>query len=77
MMRKACAEPRGAGGVAGVTLKGRGGLMLCIANYRGQDAALAKARSTQRQRFGNPASAMNLLREIGIAVARHRSASKG
>ena len=35
-----------------------------------QDAVLAKARSTEPRRFGNPASAMILLREVGIAVAQ-------
>lgn len=60
-----------AGGVAGVTLKGQGGVfMLRIATRSGQDALLAKARSTEPRRFGNPASAMILLREVGIAVAQ-------
>jgi len=60
-----------AGGVAGVTLKGQGGaFMLRIATRSGQDAVLAKARSTEPRRFGNPASAMILLREVGIAVAQ-------
>lgn len=60
-----------AGGVAGVTLKGQGGgFMLRIATRSGQDAVLAKARSTEPRRFGNPASAMVLLREVGIAVAQ-------
>jgi len=60
-----------AGGVAGVTLKGQGGaFMLRIATRSGQQAVLAKARSTEPRRFGNPASAMILLREIGIAVAQ-------
>ena len=57
--------------IAGVTLKGQGGaFMLRIATRSGQDAVLAKARSTEPRRFGNPASAMILLREVGIAVAR-------
>lgn len=52
----------GAGGVAGVTLKGQsGGFRLRIATHCSQDAALAKARSTERRLFGNPASAMILL----------------
>jgi PaaA2-like antitoxin len=60
-----------AGGVAGVTLKGQGGaFMLRITTRSGQDAVLAKARSTEPRRFGNPASAMILLREVGIAVAQ-------
>jgi hypothetical protein len=44
--------------------------MLRIATRSGQDAVLAKARSTEPRRFGNPASAMILLREVGIAVAQ-------
>lgn len=60
-----------AGGVAGVTLKGQGGgFRLRIATRSGQDAVLAKARSTEPRRFGNPASAVILLREVGIAVAQ-------
>lgn len=60
-----------AGGVTSVTLQGQGGaFMLRIATRSGQDAVLAKARSTEPRRFGNPASAMILLREIGIAVAQ-------
>lgn len=60
-----------AGGVAGVTLTGQGGVfMLRISTRSGQDAVLAKARSTEPRRFGNPASAMILLREVGIAVAQ-------
>lgn len=60
-----------AGGVVGVTLKGQGGgFMLRIATRSGQDAVLAKARSTEPRRFGNPASAMILLREVGISVAQ-------
>ena len=60
-----------AGGVVGVTFKGqRGAFMLHIATRSSQDAVLAKARSTEPRRFGNPASAMILLREVGIAVAQ-------
>lgn len=60
-----------AGGVAGVTLKGQGGAFtLRIATRSGQDAVLSKARSTEPRRFGNPASAMILLREVGIVVAQ-------
>lgn len=60
-----------AGGVAGVTLEGQGGaFVLKIATRSGQDVVLVKARSTEPRRFGNPASAMILLREVGIAVAR-------
>lgn len=60
-----------AGGVVGVTLKGRGGAFLVqIATRSGSDAVLAKARSTEPRRFGNPAAALNVLRDIGITVGR-------
>lgn len=60
-----------AGGVTGVTLKGRGGAFLVqIATRNGSDAVLAKARSTEPRRFGNPAAALNVLRDIGITVGR-------
>ncbi|MBN2690617.1 MAG: hypothetical protein JXR43_01990 [Burkholderiaceae bacterium] len=59
------------GGVAGVTLKGQGGgFFVEIATRSGQDAFLAKARSTEPRRFGNPTSALIVLRAVGIAVAR-------
>ncbi|KGU51057.1 hypothetical protein NY99_21235 [Xanthomonas phaseoli pv. phaseoli] len=55
------------GGVAGVTLKGSGGAFLVqIATRSGAQAVLAKARSVEPRRFGNPASALNVLRDIGI-----------
>jgi len=60
-----------AGGVTGVTLKGQGGgFLLKIATRSGQDAVLSKARSAEPRRFGNPTSAMILLREVGISVAQ-------
>lgn len=60
-----------AGGVKGVTLKGQGGgFFVEIATSSGQDAFLAKSRTTEPCRFGNPASAMVVLREVGIAVAQ-------
>jgi hypothetical protein len=60
-----------AGGVLGVTLKGQGGaFLLHIATRSGQEAVLSKVRSTEPRRFGNPVSAMVLLREVGIAVAQ-------
>ena len=59
-----------AGGVTGVTLKGQGGGFVEIATRSGQDAFLVKARSTEPRRFGNPTSALLLLREVGIAVAQ-------
>jgi len=60
-----------AGGVTGVTLKGEGGgFFVEIATRSGQDAFLVKARSTEPRRFGNPTSALIVLRGVGIAVAQ-------
>lgn len=59
-----------AGGVEGVTLKGQGGAFLVQITTRSGGAVLAKARSTQPRRFGNPAAALNVLREIGITAGR-------
>ena len=60
-----------AGGVKGVTLKGQGGgFFVEIATRSGQDAFLAKARSTEPRRFGNPSSALIVLRNVGIVVAQ-------
>lgn len=61
----------GAGGVVGVTLRGQGsGFFVEIATRSGQETVLAKARSSEPRRFGNPASALLVLRDVGIAVAR-------
>ncbi|MCJ2094893.1 hypothetical protein MKK67_20665 [Methylobacterium sp. J-072] len=58
-----------AGGVAGVTLKGEGGTFLVeIATRSGKAAVLAKARSNEPRRFGNPLAALNVLRGLGITV---------
>jgi hypothetical protein len=60
-----------AGGVAGVTLKGQGGAFLVqIATRSGADAVLAKARSSEPRRFGNPAAALNVLRDVGITIGQ-------
>ena len=60
-----------AGGVKGVTLKAQGGgFFVEIATRSGQDAFLAKARTTEPRRFGNPTSALIVLRDVGIAVAQ-------
>ena len=60
-----------AGGVTGVTLRGQGcGFFVEIATRSGQDAFLVKARSSEPRRFGNPTSALNVLRDIGIVVAQ-------
>ena len=59
-----------AGGVTGVTLKGRGGgFVVEISTRSGHDAVLAKVRSAEPRRFGNPSSALMALRDVGIAVA--------
>ncbi len=58
-----------AGGVAGVTLKGAGGAFpVEIATRNGAQALLAKARSDVPRRFGNPATAFTVLRDIGITI---------
>ncbi|QHQ29956.1 hypothetical protein XACN24_15755 (plasmid) [Xanthomonas albilineans] len=57
-----------AGGVAGVTLKGQGGVFLVQITTRNGDAVLAKARGTEPRRFGNPASAINVLCDVGITI---------
>lgn len=60
-----------AGGVSGVTLKGQGGVFFVQIDTRsGSAAVLSKARSTEPRRFGNPLSALNVLREIGITVGQ-------
>lgn len=65
-----------AGGVAGVTLKGQGGVFFVqIATKNGAGAVLAKARSSEPRRFGNPAAALNVLREVGITIG-HFDASE-
>ena len=60
-----------AGGVVGVTLKGQGGAFLVqIATRSGSAALLAKARSQEPRRFGNPIAALNVLRDVGITIGR-------
>lgn len=60
-----------AGGVKSVTLKGQGGgFFIEISTRSGQDAFLAKARSTEPRRFGNPTSALVVLRDVGIGTAQ-------
>ncbi len=60
-----------AGGVSGVTLKGHGGAFLVqIATRSGTGAVLSKARSTEPRRFGNPATALTLLRDVGIMAGQ-------
>lgn len=60
-----------AGGVTGVTLKGQGsGFFVEIATRSGSGAVLAKARTTEPRRFGSPTSALNVLRDLGIVIAK-------
>lgn len=60
-----------AGGVRRVTLKGQGGgFVVEVATRSGQEVFLSKARSTEPRRFGNPTSALIVLRDAGIAVAQ-------
>lgn len=60
-----------AGGVKAVTLTGQGGgFYLQVATRAGHQAVLAKARTTEPRRFGNPASAMMVMKELGIGVAQ-------
>jgi hypothetical protein len=60
-----------AGGVIGVTLKGQdGGFFVEIATSSGREAVLSKARGSEPRRFGNPASALIVLRNLGIGVAQ-------
>lgn len=59
------------GGIIGITLKDQGcGFFVEIATRSGKSAFLVKARSTEPHRFGNPTSALNVLRNIGIVVAQ-------
>lgn len=58
-----------AGGVSGVILKARGGgFFIEIATRNRSGILLAKARSTEPRRFGNPVSALTLLHNIGIVA---------
>jgi hypothetical protein len=58
-----------AGGVSGVTLKGEGGsFFVQIATRNGSGAVLSKARSREPRRFGNPAAALNVLRDNPAAA---------
>lgn len=60
-----------AGGVTSVTLKGQGGgFFVEIATRSGHDAVLSKARTTEPRRFGSPTSALNVLRDLGILIAK-------
>lgn len=60
-----------AGGVSSVTLKGQGGVFLVqIATRNGSLTVLAKARSSEPRRFGNPATAMKVLSGVGITIGQ-------
>ncbi|MCL2894798.1 antitoxin PaaA2 family protein [Brenneria tiliae] len=58
-----------AGGIAGVTLKGQGGSFIVhVATRNGASAVLVTARNSEPRRFGNPISALNTLRNVGITT---------
>ena len=59
-----------AGDVTGVTLKGQGSGFLMEIATRSGEVVLCKARSSEPRRFGNPNSAMTVLRAIGITIAQ-------
>lgn len=60
-----------AGEVLGVTLKGQGGAFLVqIVTRSDSHAVLVKAHSSEPRRFGNPITAMNVLRDIGITIGQ-------
>ena len=60
-----------AGGVSRVTLKGQGGAFrVQITTRSGSDALLAKTRSIEPRRFGNPLAALNVLRDVGITAGQ-------
>ncbi|MCL2298235.1 MAG: hypothetical protein FWC38_00295 [Proteobacteria bacterium] len=62
---------REAGGVADVTLKGQGGAFFVqIITRNGSGAVLTKARSSEPRRFGNPAVALSVLRNVGITIGQ-------
>lgn len=59
------------GGVSDVTLKGQGGTFLVhVATRSGTDAVLAKARSSEPRRFASLATALNVLRDVGITIGK-------
>lgn len=63
-----------AGGVEGVILKGQGGAFFVqITTRSGPVVLLAKARSSEPRRFGNPIAALNVLRDVGITTGRFDS----
>ncbi|HEY4144129.1 hypothetical protein [Pinirhizobacter sp.] len=58
-----------AGGVERVTLTAQGASFFVRVGTRfGGEALLAKARSTEPRRFGNPLQALALLRDLGLFV---------
>lgn len=60
-----------AGGIKSITLKGQGnGFYIQIDTRSGKGAYLSKARSAEARSFGNPATALNVLRDIGIVIAQ-------
>jgi hypothetical protein len=66
---------RAAGGVAGVMLKAAGrAFFIEIETRSGKRAVLAKARSADPRRFGNPLAALSVLRAVGITAGQFDSA---
>lgn len=60
-----------AGGVVGVTLKGRAAVSLWkLPPAAGKTLFLVKSRGTEPRRFGSPNSALMVLRDLGIDVAQ-------
>lgn len=60
-----------AGGVAGVVLKAQAGSFLVqVLTRAGDIALLAKARSSEPRRFGNPVAVFNVLRDVGITTGQ-------
>ncbi|HMH69376.1 MAG TPA: hypothetical protein VK519_15805 [Pinirhizobacter sp.] len=58
-----------AGGVETVTLTAKGAsFFVQVGTRNGSEALLAKARSTEPRRFGNPLQALVLLRGLGLFV---------
>lgn len=60
-----------AGGIRSATLRARGGdFVVEVDTANGRSAILAKARSSEPRHFGNPASAIGVLRKLGIVVMK-------
>lgn len=61
-----------AGGIKSISLKGQdNGFYIQIDTCSGKSAYLSKARSAEAQSFGNPATALNVLSDIGIVISQN------